>query len=199
MAAFCRPVGATWRDLGAILGASWGHLGASWGSWEGFRGCLRSVLGDLLGMLEGFVHDALFFECFLICYCIFSCLFDMADPWKTIKNHCFPLIFWIYLGVGDVARILKQHSIRVKTNKPKTLGKSMDLACFCGVWKSLEAGLKRFLATWASKTHQEAILSGLRGCGAGKQKPKGTPKGGWHIQAGQQLLGPRPRGWVGKG
>ena len=65
-------------------------------------------------MLEGFVSDALFLACFLICYCMFSCLFDMADPWKAMKNHCFSHGFLIFLGVGDVVRILKQHSICVK-------------------------------------------------------------------------------------
>ena len=75
-------------------------------------------------MLEGFVSDALFLACFLICYCMFSCLFDMADPWKTMKNHCSSLHFLIFLGVGDVVRILKQHSICVKNTYQKRMENS---------------------------------------------------------------------------
>ena len=73
-------------------------------------------------MLEEFVRDALFLACFLICYDMFSCLFDMADPWKTMKNHGFSYGFLIFLGVGDVVRILKQHSICIK----KTYQKRME-------------------------------------------------------------------------
>ena len=72
-------------------------------------------------MLEGFVRDALFLACFLICYCMFSCLFDMADPWKTMKNHRFSWGFLIFLGVGDVVRILKQHSICIKSTYQKRI------------------------------------------------------------------------------
>ena len=85
-------------------------------------------------MLEGFVSDALFFACFLICYCMFSCLFDMADPWKTMKYLSFSRVFLIFLGVGDVVRILKQHSICVKNTYQKRMenpwifyGQSMEV------------------------------------------------------------------------
>ena len=73
--AFWDHLWASWGDLGAILGVSWGVLGGLGGGWRRHG----SILGAILGVLERLVRETLLFACFFQIVFKFSDLFNIVN------------------------------------------------------------------------------------------------------------------------
>ena len=94
-----------------------------------------------------------------------------------MENHEKP---WFFLGFFDISggwrcctHLEATFDMRQK-HIPKTHGKSMDLARFERLWRSLGAGWRRCLAMWESKSQQEAVLSDQSGSLEAKKGPQGS-------------------------
>ena len=154
-------VGAMLGHVGAMLEPGWGILGPCWGILGflgGFWGRLRSVLGHFLGYVGGGCSRRFVFSLFLD-----MLLYVFMFVWygRSLENHEKP---WFFLGFFDISggwrccTHLEPTFDMHQKHIPKTHGKSMDLARFEGLWRSLGAGWRRFLAMWESKSQEEGVL-----------------------------------------
>ena len=76
---------------------------------------------------------------------------------KTMNNHCFSYGLLIFLGVGDVVRILKQYSIRIK----KQTENAREIHGFGTFFKGVEVSVGRLEAIFSNLGDKNASRSRL--------------------------------------